>query len=177
MRVARRMTTQLTLERMFGTTKKQKTADNAEVDAAAPLVATAVEPIRVAVPVAAGPTAASPTAPAQQPSQPAQPAQPNGESKLFGFLLDPSWRDALAPEFRKPYIVKLEKTLAAEKGPVFPPEHQIFAALNATPLNAVRVCIIGQDPYHAPGQAMGLVRSRVHLSCPYGDVLCCHSVL
>ena len=62
-------------------------------------------------------------------------------------------------EFKKPYMQKLQALLEKEKKPVYPPQDQIFAALNHTPVEAVRVCIIGQDPYHAAGQAMGLAFS------------------
>lgn len=66
---------------------------------------------------------------------------------------------ALAPEFERPYMRGLRAFLAAEKQAgqvVFPPGEQIFAALNSTPLDAVRVVILGQDPYHGDGQAHGL---------------------
>lgn len=80
-------------------------------------------------------------------------------SALWTHLQDNSWRKALVAEFKKPYMGKLEKLLDGEKVPVYPPRVQIFAALNHTPVDAVRVCIIGQDPYHAAGQAMGLAFS------------------
>ncbi len=49
--------------------------------------------------------------------------------------------------------------LAAERGPVYPPPHRIFAALDACPPDRVRVVILGQDPYHTPGKADGLAFS------------------
>jgi uracil-DNA glycosylase len=73
--------------------------------------------------------------------------------------LEPSWRAALADEFRKPYLEELRAFLKQEKAAgkqVYPPGALIFQALNATPLPAVKVVILGQDPYHNPGQAHGL---------------------
>ena len=79
-------------------------------------------------------------------------------SPLFELLRDAGWRNALAPEFAKPYFRSLEKAVLAEYAnkTVFPPREELFAALNRTPLESVRVVIIGQDPYHGPRQAMGL---------------------
>ena len=79
-------------------------------------------------------------------------------SKLFPLLRDEGWRAALAEEFTRPYMAKLEEAVLTEyaKKAVFPPQEKLFAALNATPLERVRVVVLGQDPYHAPGQAMGL---------------------
>lgn len=54
---------------------------------------------------------------------------------------------------------RIEAALAAEAGPVYPPHHQRFAALDACPAEAVRVVILGQDPYHTPGKADGLAFS------------------
>lgn len=54
---------------------------------------------------------------------------------------------------------RIEATLDAETGPVYPPRHRIFAALDAAAPEAVRVVILGQDPYHAPGKADGLAFS------------------
>jgi uracil-DNA glycosylase len=73
--------------------------------------------------------------------------------------LEASWKEALGDEFSKPYMVKLREFLAQEKRArkvIFPNGDQIFAALDLTPLPAVKVVIIGQDPYHGPGQAHGL---------------------
>jgi uracil-DNA glycosylase len=75
--------------------------------------------------------------------------------------LPPSWRPALAAEFDKPYIAALEAFLAAERAahPVFPPEPEVFRALELTPFDAVAAVILGQDPYHDDGQAHGLAFS------------------
>ena len=77
---------------------------------------------------------------------------------LFEELTDPEWRAALQRECGKPYVAKMAEQVAAEqaKQTVFPPRGQIFTAFNAVPLSKVRVVIIGQDPYHGPGQAHGL---------------------
>jgi uracil-DNA glycosylase len=74
-------------------------------------------------------------------------------------LLEASWKEALLPEFDKPYMTKLREFLAAEKHQrkaVYPQGKNIFAALDMTPLPKVKVVIIGQDPYHGPNQAHGL---------------------
>ncbi|WP_324261935.1 uracil-DNA glycosylase [Altererythrobacter sp. H2] len=73
--------------------------------------------------------------------------------------LPPSWRDALGPVLVTPEARRLGGWLKAEEQSgklVFPPRGQRLAALAATPPEAVRVVILGQDPYHGPGQAMGL---------------------
>lgn len=73
--------------------------------------------------------------------------------------LEPSWLAHLAPEFDKPYMVQLKEFLLQQKQMgkvVFPPAKQIFNAFNSTPLDQVKVVILGQDPYHGPGQAHGL---------------------
>ena len=73
--------------------------------------------------------------------------------------LEPSWKAALATEFESAYMTKLRAFLVAErqaKKTVHPKGEHIFAALDATPLESVKVVIIGQDPYHGPRQAHGL---------------------
>ncbi|CAI9096856.1 OLC1v1033088C3 [Oldenlandia corymbosa var. corymbosa] len=83
-----------------------------------------------------------------------------GHVKLEELLVEETWRQKLPGEFDKPYAQKLFKFVESEiqKGdvPVYPPHHLIFNALNATSFDSVKVVIIGQDPYHGPGQAMGL---------------------
>ncbi|MBW4935774.1 uracil-DNA glycosylase [Marinobacter sp. F4206] len=72
---------------------------------------------------------------------------------------DRGWSDHLAHEFRQPYMRELAEFLAAEEqaGKVlFPASQHCFNALNSTPLDKVSVVILGQDPYHGPGQAHGL---------------------
>lgn len=73
--------------------------------------------------------------------------------------LEAGWLDALQDEFGQSYMQDLRGFLQAEKAAgkvIFPPGPLIFNALNSTPLDTVRVVIIGQDPYHGPGQAHGL---------------------
>ena len=71
----------------------------------------------------------------------------------------PSWQPVLAPVLATPEARQLGGWLRAEEDAgkqVFPPRGSRLAALAATPLDQVRVVILGQDPYHGPGQAMGL---------------------
>ena len=73
-----------------------------------------------------------------------------------------SWREALANERQQPYFQEILKFVENERSSgksVFPPNSEVFAALQFTPLEAVKVVIIGQDPYHGPGQAHGLAFS------------------
>ncbi|WXL24546.1 uracil-DNA glycosylase [Ectopseudomonas mendocina] len=73
--------------------------------------------------------------------------------------LEAGWKQALHEEFDKPYMQELGDFLRAEKAAgkvIYPPGPLIFNALNSTPLDQVKVVIIGQDPYHGPGQAHGL---------------------
>ncbi len=68
------------------------------------------------------------------------------------------WLEPLDLEFKKPYYKKLCDTLKKEyhQHQVYPPKEDIFNAFDYTPLSEVKVVIIGQDPYHEPGQAHGL---------------------
>ncbi len=73
--------------------------------------------------------------------------------------LEQSWKEALATEFEQPYMQALADFLREEKQQgkvIYPPGPQIFNALNLTPLPQVKVVILGQDPYHGPGQSHGL---------------------
>jgi uracil-DNA glycosylase len=72
--------------------------------------------------------------------------------------IESSWMDALADEFAKPYMADLKEFLLGEKSrhTVYPPADKIFNAFNCTPFDKVRIVILGQDPYHGPGQAHGL---------------------
>jgi uracil-DNA glycosylase len=72
--------------------------------------------------------------------------------------LEASWLDRLRGEFDEPYMHELRAFLVDEKKQhaVFPPGADIFAAFDRTPFDAVRVVVLGQDPYHGPGQAHGL---------------------
>ncbi|MBQ2918250.1 MAG: uracil-DNA glycosylase [Bacteroidales bacterium] len=73
--------------------------------------------------------------------------------------IEQSWKDALGSEFDKPYFASLVRFLHNEKAEgrrIFPPGSQIFKAFELTPVRDVKVVILGQDPYHGPGQAHGL---------------------
>lgn len=76
--------------------------------------------------------------------------------------LEPGWKAALQDEFNQPYMKDLSAFLRREKAlgkTIHPPGPLIFSALNSTPLDRVRVVVLGQDPYHGPGQAHGLAFS------------------
>ena len=72
--------------------------------------------------------------------------------------IEPSWKQALQPEFDKDYFIKLTDFVRNEykTKPTFPPASLIFNAFDQCPLENVKVVIIGQDPYHGDGQAHGL---------------------
>ncbi|WP_436735917.1 uracil-DNA glycosylase [Streptomyces sp. BBFR102] len=72
--------------------------------------------------------------------------------------LPESWREVLGEEPQKPYFQQLMEFVAQERarGPVYPPRDQVFAALEATPFDQVKVLVLGQDPYHGEGQGHGL---------------------
>ncbi|WP_370693696.1 uracil-DNA glycosylase [Oceanobacter sp. 3_MG-2023] len=84
------------------------------------------------------------------------------EMRLFmskAGALDSSWQQVLGDELNQPYMRQLREFLAMEKAAgkvIFPQGPLIFNAFNHTPFEQVRVVIIGQDPYHGPGQAHGL---------------------
>ena len=73
--------------------------------------------------------------------------------------IEQSWKNALAGEFDKPYFATLVRFLHHEKSAgkrIYPPGSQIFNAFELTPVDKLKVVILGQDPYHGPGQAHGL---------------------
>ncbi len=73
--------------------------------------------------------------------------------------IDPSWKNLLGEEFEQPYMRQLSQFLREQKRQgrrIYPPGKQMFAALDQTPVDRVKVVIIGQDPYHGAGQAHGL---------------------
>ena len=73
--------------------------------------------------------------------------------------LEPSWKAHVGYWFERPEMKALGEFLRAEKAKgktIFPAGPEIFAALNATPFDEVKVVILGQDPYHGPNQAHGL---------------------
>ncbi len=82
--------------------------------------------------------------------------------------LDPSWKSALEPETHKPYWNDLQRFVAEERKQhtIYPPAGDVFNAFRYTPLNKVKVFLLGQDPYPGAGQAHGLcfsVRPGVRL--------------
>jgi len=72
--------------------------------------------------------------------------------------IEESWLEALKEEFSSEYFNKLKDFLKEEKKnhAIFPPGNEMFTAFNLCPLSLVKIVIIGQDPYHGPGQAHGL---------------------
>lgn len=72
--------------------------------------------------------------------------------------IEESWKRELQGEFDKPYFAELAAFVKAayRSGPVYPPPDKIFEAFNRTPFDKVKAVILGQDPYHEPGQAQGL---------------------
>lgn len=73
--------------------------------------------------------------------------------------IDKSWQVELSTEFASPYMISLKEFLIQQKKQgkiIYPLGSEYFAALNSTPFHEVKVVIIGQDPYHGPGQAHGL---------------------
>ena len=72
--------------------------------------------------------------------------------------IDPSWKEHLSEEFAKPYFIDLTNFVRQEYQTAicYPPGRLIFNAFNLCPFDKVKVVIIGQDPYHGPGQAHGL---------------------
>ena len=73
-------------------------------------------------------------------------------------VIEESWKEELSDEFDATYFAQLKEFLVEEKSKftIYPPGTQIFSAFNFTPFNDVKVVILGQDPYHGPGQAHGL---------------------
>lgn len=84
---------------------------------------------------------------------------PQDTINLSPEALPKDWQALLAPEFDQPYMEALQAFLSAEQALgkiIYPSAEQIFTAFHLTPLNNVKVVILGQDPYHGPDQAHGL---------------------
>ena len=78
---------------------------------------------------------------------------------LMDVKIEPHWKEILRSEFDKPYFQQIVLHLKTEKTQnkiIYPPGSHIFNAFDTTPIDKVKVVIIGQDPYHGPGQAHGL---------------------
>ena len=135
----------------------EEAAPTSESTKAAKLATPAAEP-------SAASSSASGTSPLTGPSSLADLSIDTPEGALFAQITDPGWREALRPTFAKQPFRKLAASVAEErkKKTVFPPADEVFNAFNATPLADVRVVILGQDPYHGPGQAHGLCFSVAH---------------
>ncbi len=73
--------------------------------------------------------------------------------------IEAGWKEVLRDEFEKPYFDRIRQFLKTELGQgkkIYPPGPKIFNAFDSTPFDKVKAVVIGQDPYHGPGQAMGL---------------------
>ncbi len=82
--------------------------------------------------------------------------------------IEASWKEILRDEFEQPYfedIVRHIKTEKEQGKTIYPPGSRIFNAFNTTPFSSLKIVILGQDPYHGPGQAHGLCFS-VHDGVP-----------
>jgi uracil-DNA glycosylase len=80
-------------------------------------------------------------------------------STVSNIQIEESWKRVLAGEFQAPYFAAIKTQLLSDKQSgkkIYPPGPLIFNAFNKTPFDAVKVVILGQDPYHKPGEAMGL---------------------
>jgi uracil-DNA glycosylase len=80
-------------------------------------------------------------------------------SEVKSVQIEDSWKNVLHAEFQQPYFQEIKQFLMAEKQLgklIYPPGPLIFNAFNKTPFDRVKVVILGQDPYHNPGEAMGL---------------------
>lgn len=78
---------------------------------------------------------------------------------MIDVQIETSWKKELKEEFKKPYFGQLVNHLKTEKQLkkiIYPPGPFIFNAFNSTPFDSVKILILGQDPYHGPGQAHGL---------------------
>ena len=92
-------------------------------------------------------------------SSPVAEESTNSTDAVQRIKLEPSWKAVLFGEFEQPYMQQLRSFLFQEKQAgktLYPPGNEIFNAFNLTPFDQVRVVVLGQDPYHGPGQAHGL---------------------
>ena len=80
-------------------------------------------------------------------------------SEVTNVRIEEGWKKALANEFQQPYFAAIKQFLVTEMRAgkkIYPPGSLIFNAFDQTPFDQVKVVILGQDPYHGPGEAMGL---------------------
>ncbi len=89
------------------------------------------------------------------------PSKPPENQEIVPLALPQSWQKPVGAELEKPYFAKLREFLEEERRShtIYPPSGLEFAALEATPLDEVKVLILGQDPYHGPKQAHGMAFS------------------
>lgn len=91
-----------------------------------------------------------------------------------------TWHDVLAEEKQQPYFINTLSTVAAERQSgqtIYPPQKDVFNAFRYTELSDVKVVILGQDPYHGPGQAHGLAFSvRPGVAIPLLCSICIKSL-
>jgi uracil-DNA glycosylase len=83
--------------------------------------------------------------------------------------IEASWKEALKNEFNQPYFEQISLHIKTEKSQgkiIYPPGSQIFNAFDTTPIDHIKVVILGQDPYHGPGQAHGLCFSVQNAVAP-----------
>src|SRR5690606_4917769 len=87
-----------------------------------------------------------------------RPAPPGPSPPGTMAAMKTDWNPLLRGEFQKPYWIELQRFVAEERArtTVYPPPHEVFAALHLTPYAEVKAVILGQDPYHGPNQAHGL---------------------
>ena len=106
----------------------------------------------------ASPAASPPSVAPAAASPPAAPTAAADPDDMLAHLTEPGWRAALSREFEKPYFKRIADHVTKERRSkkIFPPTAEVFNAFNYTPFADVKVVIIGQDPYHGPGQAHGL---------------------
>lgn len=91
--------------------------------------------------------------------------QKQGAKSSINPAIHPSWKEVLKEEFSKSYFLNIKAKLVEAKSSgktIYPPGSLIFNAFNSTPFDSVKVVILGQDPYHGPGQAHGLCFSVQH---------------
>jgi hypothetical protein len=129
-------------------------ADTPAEAAPAPAGSSAAAAAPVAAAAASSAAAASAVSPSDADAAGAGAAgDGDGDDDLFS-TLNGEWKTALSAELKKSYMGSLDQYVRREyrSGPVFPPRPLVFEAMNACPLSQLKVVMLGQDPYHGPGQ-------------------------